>query len=124
MRVTLCLDALGPNPGGIGRYTWNLCQGLAKHPEVDLSNFARRRFIEDPFSLVRDVQLPRRRFRAVRDWLDRHSLKGSLFHGTNYFLPPSAEGVITVHDLSVFKYPETHPPERIRAFDREFHDSL
>ena len=30
MKVTLCVDALGPQPGGIGRYTWELCKGLAK----------------------------------------------------------------------------------------------
>lgn len=30
----------------------------------------------------------------------------------------------TVHDLSVFKYPETHPIERIRHFERDFKTSM
>lgn len=48
-----------------------------------------------------------------------------LMHGPNYFLPAWAErGVVTVHDLSVFRYPETHPPERIASFDKRFGASL
>lgn len=52
-------------------------------------------------------------------------MEGRLFHGPNYFLPPSvASGIITVHDLSVFHFPETHPIERLRHFEREFASSL
>lgn len=29
-----------------------------------------------------------------------------------------------MHDMSVYRYPETHPPERIKAFDEGFMDSL
>jgi len=48
-----------------------------------------------------------------------------LVHGPNYFLPAWApRGLVTVHDLSVFKYPETHPPERIDNFERRFGSSL
>jgi glycosyltransferase involved in cell wall biosynthesis len=32
--------------------------------------------------------------------------------------------VVTVHDLSVFKFPETHPVARIRKFEREFGDTI
>ena len=52
-------------------------------------------------------------------------LRSSLVHGPNYFLPPGVEGgVITVHDLSVFRYPETHPAARVRAFEKLFKSSL
>jgi alpha-1,3-rhamnosyl/mannosyltransferase len=58
-------------------------------------------------------------------WWERRRLGTSLVHGPNYFLPDFAEtGIITVHDLSVFRYPETHPAERIAAFEREFLRSL
>ncbi len=124
MRVTLCVDALAPNPGGIGRYTWQLCQGLARRSDIDVRYFGRRRMIEEPAALLRSSGLPRQRFRRVRSWWDRNTLKNRLFHGTNYFLPPLTEGIITVHDLSIFKYPETHPIERIQAYDREFRQSL
>ncbi len=55
----------------------------------------------------------------------RNGFQNRLIHGTNYFLPRLAEmGVLTVHDVSVYRYPETHPPERIKAFDDGFMDSL
>ena len=48
-----------------------------------------------------------------------------MFHAPNYFLPPEAErGVITIHDLSVFKFPESHPLERIQQYERSFLRSL
>lgn len=34
MNVTLCIDALAPNPGGIGRYTWELYKGLEVHDDI------------------------------------------------------------------------------------------
>lgn len=56
-------------------------------------------------------------------WLRRHGAQ--VFHGPNFMLPPWVEsGVITVHDLSVFLFPETHPTARIRAFEHGFRDSL
>lgn len=128
MRVTLCVDALEPQPGGIGRYTWQLCRGLSDHPDIsELTCFARGRIIADPEVLVRGEGLqPLPRWRR---WLDGRRtgrvLSGTLVHSPNYFLPGGVEGgIITVHDLSVFRYPETHPAERVRAFEREFHSSL
>jgi alpha-1,3-rhamnosyl/mannosyltransferase len=51
--------------------------------------------------------------------------RGRIFHGPNYFLPPCADiGVATIHDLSVFKFPETHPVERIKQFERDFVSSI
>lgn len=127
MQVTLWVDALSPNPGGIGRYTWELCKGLEKRSDVDMRYFGRNRLIKDPASLLSGEPLPARPppFRKIRAWWERRALGNSLVHGPNYFLPRFAEGgVITVHDLSVFRYPETHPAERRRAFELEFEASL
>lgn len=46
-------------------------------------------------------------------------LKPDLYHEPN-FLPLDFDGptVITVHDLSCFRYPETHPPQRVEAMRR------
>jgi alpha-1,3-rhamnosyl/mannosyltransferase len=58
-------------------------------------------------------------------WLEQRRRRNLLFHGTNYFLPAEAQvGVITVHDLSVIRFPELHPIERIRAYEQEFEGSL
>jgi glycosyltransferase involved in cell wall biosynthesis len=63
--------------------------------------------------------------RWLRDGRNRMACRGRVFHGPNFFLPACAElAVATVHDLSVFKYPETHPLERIRQFERNFSASM
>lgn len=128
MKVTLSVDALGPQPGGIGRYTWRLSQGLATHPDIEELHFlAQGRLIEDPALLLRGEAIRRggllkRKLAAART---RRVLARTLVHGPNYFLPARVEaGIITVHDLSVFRFPETHPAERVRAFEREFTASL
>lgn len=128
LKVTLWVDALAPQPGGIGRYTLKLCEGLATHPDVrGPIYFGRGRLIDDPGSLLRSEALPRLR-RGLgwwRRWNQQRQLNGTLVHGPNYFLPPFAEeGVITVHDLSVLLYPETHPVERVQAFEAEFQHTL
>ena len=128
VNITLCVDALGPHPGGIGRYTWELCKGLTEREDVEaLHYYGRGRLIEDPWQLIEGTKLPRRRrvMRPYHLWQAKRTLRSSLVHGPNYFLPPSTDvGVITIHDLSVFRYPETHPAERVRAFERQFTHSM
>lgn len=128
MRVTLMIDALEPQLSGIGRYTWELCRRLPCTPGVEhLRFFGRGRRIDDPGVLLRGDAMPRRRRLpgVLRDALTRRELRTGLVHGPNYFLPPQVEsGIITVHDLSVFRYPETHPAERIAEFERRFASSL
>lgn len=127
MRLTLCVDALEPNLGGIGRYTWQLYQGLSKRDEISLRCYGRNRLVRDPAELLRSEQpnRRRRRLKKLAAWWEMRALSNGLVHGPNYFLPPFADrGIITIHDLSVFRYPETHPAERLKQFEREFHSSL
>jgi alpha-1,3-rhamnosyl/mannosyltransferase len=128
VRVTLCVDALAPNPGGIGRYTWELCKGLAGREEISSLHYvAHGRLIDDPQRLLRGERLPRARgpFRILAQRKLQQLLSSSLVHGPNYFLPPLADaGVITVHDLSVLRYPEAHPAERVRAFEKQLVPSI
>lgn len=128
MRVTLCVDALEPHPGGIGRYTWQLCKRLAARDDISsLSFFVQGRLVDDPECLLRGERVRRGRgpIRFYRKLRAARALRSSLVHSPNYFLPAAAPtGVITVHDLSVFLYPETHPLERVKMFEREFRSSL
>lgn len=139
MNLVLSVEALAPKLTGIGRYTWELVQHLSKHREVEsLRYFRGGRWIADPEVLLgepaasmagdgvpvlggRKIKMPR----WIRGLELKYQCRKSLFHGPNYFLPPCADiGVITVHDLSVFKYPETHPIERIRQFEKNFASSV
>ena len=128
MDVTLLVDALGPQLSGIGRYVWELCTRVPLQPGIDqVGYFAHGRYLERLDSLL-DGNLPRPRRRVPR-WiaqrLTRRRLRSSLVHGPNYFLPAGAEtGIVTVHDLSVFRYPDTHPPDRLVEFERRFATTL
>ena len=127
MDLTLTVEALGPQLSGIGRYVWELCSRVPQQPGIDhVGFFANGRFVDPQAQLHGKAR--RNRVRLPR-WIRRRQtlrrLRASFVHGPNYFLPREAEtGVITVHDLSVFKYPETHPIERLRAFERHFETSL
>lgn len=127
MRVGITVDSLSPSLTGIGRYTWELSQGLARHPDIeDLAYFLVDHWHSDPAALLTGRARRRSRLpKVVRRWHAQGRFDGRLIHGTNYFLPPQAEaGVITVHDLSIYLHPETHPIERIRDFEKQFARSL
>lgn len=134
MKLILSVEALTPMLSGIGRYTWELACRMPAAPSVEGVRFyANGRWVDDPATLLesphgktgtgrkRGIRWPRQ----LAGFAQRLDCRGQLFHGPNYFLPPRADvGVITVHDLSVFSYPETHPIERIRHFERDFALSL
>lgn len=130
MRITLVIDALSPQLSGIGRYAFELSKRLPYHvPDVNFFNSGR--WISDPRELLSENNNQRRkavrlRFpKAIRSEYNRHKMKSRLVHAPNYFLPEEAnDGVITVHDLSVLHYPDTHPIERVNRFERLFLSSL
>jgi glycosyltransferase involved in cell wall biosynthesis len=133
LKLVLSVEALSPSLTGIGRYTWELAKRLPGHPKLKQVRFYRNgQWIEQPAHLL-EVNAPvhnapKARFklpRSVRDWGMSLACRGNVFHGPNFFLPACADkGVITVHDLSVFKYPETHPADRIKQFERDFTRSV
>lgn len=130
LKLILSVDALGPSLTGIGRYTWELASRLGEMTGVEQLRFYRSgRWVNDPAVLLRaTTQNPKRRFkfpRWAKDWYGQRACRGQLFHAPNYFLPPYVEnGVVTVHDLSVFKFPETHPVERVNQFEKSFKQTL
>ena len=130
MNVDLSVEALSPQLTGIGRYTLELMRGLQVHPDVtEFRAIYNDAVAADPEGLLRGV-VPQRRRRRTKwlRWAERATSilpRKRLFHGPNFMLPANAEGgIITVHDLSVYKFPEMHPPERIAHFERDFARSL
>lgn len=132
MQVALAVDALSPQLTGIGRYCWELAQRLPAHPAVQSIEFyvgAER--ISNPAQLLtsrrRTPRWSRTLFASLRRRQGRRDSSpiADVVHGPNYQLPDWADnGVVTVHDLSVFKFPEMHPPERVALFEREFQRTL
>jgi glycosyltransferase involved in cell wall biosynthesis len=138
VKVILSVEALTPVLTGIGRYTWELTARLPNLLGADkVRYFHQGRWVQDPALLTQTVQPWSKNQKRTRRglkissprWFRDLSLKwacrGKVFHGTNYYLPPCTDiGVVTVHDLSVFKFPETHPAVRLRKFEREFGDTI
>lgn len=137
LKLVLSVEALSPSLTGIGRYTWELAQRLPEHAQLQGVRFYRGgRWVDEPARLLQvaahtgTTAKAKPLFRLKRphwlhNWRTSAACRGRVFHGPNFFLPACAEaGVATVHDLSVFKYPETHPLERIRHFEREFTNSM
>lgn len=144
LKVVLSVEALTPVLTGIGRYAWELASRMPSHLGAECVRFYRQgRWVKDPGALLQSEQVSAHpstragmKWPQWPDWVRRgfaqHRLRqvegqcrGHVFHGPNYFLPPCADlGVATVHDLSIFKYPQTHPLERIKHFEREFEQSI
>lgn len=130
VKLILGVDSLSPTLTGIGRYTWELATRLEKNPEIaQISYFRPGLFVREPSILINKkkifstshVKVPN--FLHKMYWTERS--KNQVFHAPNFFLPSYVQcGVATVHDLSVFKFPETHPIERVRMFDKFFMRTL
>jgi len=126
---------------GIAAYTRNLAQALLRSGEVDAQFFygfgwsrevraaalpgagglraALLKLLPRPYWLKR-LGLQQRRFaRGVR----QHGF--DLYHEPSFlsfrFAGPT---VITIHDLSPLRYPETHPPERVRNIRQYLPDAI
>lgn len=141
MRIGLAVDALAPELTGIGRYCWELAQRLPASGRLeDISFWRGNDRVSRPADLVQGIAPAR----PSRPWIVRRARRLALrlglrderadwpkrpgfdaFHAPNFLLPPWVErGVVTVHDLSVIRFPETHPPERVRAHAEQFADTL
>lgn len=129
LKVALSVDALGPRMTGIGRYSFELARRL---PAIlgagNVSYFRGTHWIDEVQDLLQENWRPASRsFWGSRfdSWQRKRKRGQHVVHAPNYFLPAWAEhGVATIHDLSVFLYPETHPLERIRTFERNFDYTL
>jgi alpha-1,3-rhamnosyl/mannosyltransferase len=58
----------------------------------------------------------------------RHRLQSfsdHLYHSPNFYLPPFAgPAIATIHDLSIFRFPQFHPAERVSFMQREIEAAL
>jgi glycosyltransferase involved in cell wall biosynthesis len=131
MKIGLDGIPLGGIKTGVGHYTFELAQHLAQaKPDDDLQVVSHipfhssaienvsappnLKFISEPVNLLTKhwwtLGLPL--------YIRRHSL--DLFHGTNYDVPVwgGVPTVLTIHDLSLYLYPETHEQRRVRRARR------
>ncbi|MBI4204628.1 MAG: glycosyltransferase family 4 protein, partial [Betaproteobacteria bacterium] len=90
-------------------FSWSRALRDAPVPGIDSVRAVAKRLLPNPYALNRALQ-------QIGFSLGRNRLKPELYHEPS-FLPLRFPGpiVVTVHDLSPIRYPETHPESRVRA---------
>lgn len=134
LRIALSSSSLIRPLTGIGQYTLHLARALAKERDLEMHYFYGydwsekavpreipnlaffkkwfRRLMPRPYEVGRAIQQNRFNHGA-------QLCLPELYHEPN-FLPFHFDGptVITVHDLSYLRYPETHPDLRVRIMNK------
>lgn len=130
MRIGLDGIPLGEIKTGVGHYTFELAHALARiAPDDEFALVSPFPYVATPDSESEQplppnlnvVQAKVDRVRRRRWWsiglplyINRASF--SLFHGTNYDVPlwNRCPTIVTIHDLSILLYPETHEAHLVR----------
>ena len=148
MKILLNGLAVGYPISGVGRYTVRLSKGL----EALLGPGRIQWFGKDPFGKPVEVSpedggrsIDQVQYRLknhlrvfpglksmIHNWRDHQfqhcvrKIKPSLYHETNYvpFNFPDGPTVVTIHDLSVLRYPQWHPEDRVKYFKKYFFKQL
>ena len=154
LRLVLATDAIFPPLTGIGRYAYELATRLPLRDDMDELRYlgmwawghvppgglgAGAGPVAGAIPVSPPWLVPVRRYMAtkhlavevydlVSEVLRSRLLRqgqGAVYHSPNYFLP-AYDGplVATVHDLSIDRFPETHPAASRRYFELAFRRSL
>ncbi len=129
MNLIIAVDALIPPLTGIGRYTKELVSRIQVSEDiVKLKYYLNGRWVKEPLTIPISGQVvyeTRKLPKALGQLYVGQYVKKAVFHSPNFFLPSTVErGVATIHDLSVLKFPETHPLERIQRFEQRLLTTL
>lgn len=84
------------------------------------------------FGLAKRSSLARTIYRRLNAYWQNQHLKqlnasaDAIYHGTNFYIPEKFAGarIVTIHDLSIFKYPEHHPKPRVEMMHKAVLHSL
>lgn len=142
MKVILGTDPIKYPLTGIGHYTCELARGLMQCPEIEPLWFLHGRRLQYQLPLpqssasfsqglrqrLQKSRVAAELFRLTAPWLKTQVLRqhpDAIYHGPNFYLPPHIERcVATFHDLSIFNWPQCHPPERVRYMQKALQDSI
>lgn len=139
MRIAFNATSLLSPLTGIGQYSRHLALGLADRQDIDAEFFYGafwskevrcepppiaatlpwvRNHVPFAYALRRIVQNHQFVQRTQRQRFDVYHEPGTLP------LPFDGPTVLTVHDLSWIRYPQTHPPKRVQAMNKYFEPGL
>ena len=148
MKIVLGIDAIKYPLTGIGRYAYELARGLQCSSDIEKLYFLKGVQIQTNLELIEatpNIEAGGKLNNTFRSllgslspvvmayqlrlgWRQEKALKpykNSIFHGANYYLPKhDGPCVSTFHDLSIFKYPEFHPQNRLNYMGKELPKAL
>lgn len=140
MRIAFNATSLLSPLTGIGHYCQQLALGLAGHADIEADFFygavwdkqVRQAPLPGTAGLIPWVRSHVPYSYALRRWVQNSRFSQytqkkafDLYHEPNILpLPFDGPTVITVHDLSWIRYPQAHPPERVRAMNTYFEPAL
>ena len=136
LRIAFNGSALLSPLTGVGQYAKSLAEGLVATDELELEFFYAAAWSKEirtqPLKNIsrakelikKFVPHPYRVSRTLQGWrfgMGIRKFRPQLYHEPN-FLPFSFDGptVVTAHDLSWIRYPETHPTERVKVMNQLF----
>lgn len=140
MRIALNATILLSPLTGLGQYTYQLAQGLATRPDIDLNLFYGtawdRKVRQAPIANIVMLKAGIKRFvpcaYALKQRVSQFRFNSGIaarppdvYHEPNFLaFKCDKPSVVTVHDLSWIRFPHTHPVERVRAMERYFEPGL
>jgi len=146
--VKLLLDVSGVTRplSGIGRYAVELARRLPGSPGVETVAFLRAGRVEadfDPDAIAAPANATALRSRlrpllpyrlVLGPWRRRRAKalarrlapwREYIYHSPNFSMPPLlSPAVVTLHDLSVFHFPQFHPRDRVNYLRDQIHHSV
>lgn len=137
MKVVFSTDSIKYPLTGIGRYTYELARELQNNDDISELLFLQGGKISRDLPIVKTESSVASGLKtAVKNsaigielyhlsatWLKSMALssyKDSIYHSTNFYLPPRVDNAVaTFHDLSIFKWPQCHPQNRVQYMKKE-----
>lgn len=146
MKILLDVSAVSLPLSGIGRYGLELARQLPAAPLVEEVAFlvgdtvqssfdpddlptpppaSRFRQRLKPFIPYKLLLAPYRRRRARALAASMREYSDYIYHSPNFSVPPvEGKAVVTLHDLSVFHFPDFHPRDRVNYLRDQIHHSV
>lgn len=141
VKIILSVYPIGNPLTGIGRYTWELANGLRKARVVsELKYFRLGRWVRNLDELlVENTGSALRKaltgsviatsiYEKFSPLLLQSRLTGYgdyIYHSPNFMLPPfPGRTIATFHDLSIFRFPEYHKNAQVKLMEKEIQKAL
>lgn len=137
MKVVFSTDSIKYPLTGIGRYTYELARELQNNDDISELLFLQGGKISRDLPIiktessvasglktaVKNSAIGIELYHLSATWLKSMALssyKDSIYHSTNFYLPPRVDNAVaTFHDLSIFKWPQCHPQNRVQYMKKE-----